>query len=138
MATLARALRASVPVVPLPQSRPTIQRRRFARASYLAPVRLLRPGQQTSEAQAQDISEGGMLLVGPHGLEAAQELHIRFALPRSGKLATVRAMTRWVRAARDGRDAIGLEFVEPPDHVRSDIVEYVGHFTGPDSEPGSS
>jgi hypothetical protein len=104
-------------------------RRRFQRASYLTPVRVIRSGGHSFDARCEDISEGGLLLIGPHLIEDAEAIEVRFALPITGDVATVAATSRWVRAAREGRGAIGVEFHGLPAEMRQVIGNYVQFFS---------
>jgi c-di-GMP-binding flagellar brake protein YcgR len=96
-------------------------------------VYIARRGQERTQWLSQDISEGGLLVVGPRGMGTGEKVHVRFALPRSGQDATVTAMVRWVRPARDEKAAVGLEFIGAPAAVREDISQYVSFFA-PDAE----
>lgn len=133
MARLARALREATPQATPPAPR-VEERRRFARAAYLAPVRILCQGERTCDGQCQDISEGGMLFVGEIGAAPGEEVRVRFALPFSGKIITARAIMRWQRSSTDVRGAVGLEFVLLPEEAAFDIRAYAKHFAVPEGE----
>jgi hypothetical protein len=70
-----------------------------------------------------------LLLIGPHLIEDAEAIEVRFALPITGDVATVAATSRWVRAAREGRGAIGVEFHGLPAEMRQVIGNYVQFFS---------
>jgi c-di-GMP-binding flagellar brake protein YcgR len=130
MLSLLRALRGARPDRPTPKSSaPPPKRRRKPRASYVTPVYLARRGQERTQWQCQDISEGGLLIVGPLSVTTGEKVHIRFALPRSGTDATLTAMVRWVRPAKDDKAAIGVEFIGPPAALLEDIREYVAFYS---------
>jgi c-di-GMP-binding flagellar brake protein YcgR len=126
--------RRSVELPPAPPSQPESEakpdNRRFDRASYLTPVRILRDGGENVDGQCEDLSEGGMLVIAADVLADGERVNIRFALPVSGKIVTTQAIARWLRGAREGRGAMGLEFVELTPEVRRGIVGYVRHFRG--------
>ncbi len=129
-ATALREAQHKVPTPPPPPP-PATSRRQHARAAYLTPVRVARATGQRVDASSEDLSEGGMLLVAPRVLDDGEEVEVRFSLPISGQLAIVRAVARWSRAARDGRGAIGLAFVELDDAIRAEIAQYLRYFGQP-------
>jgi hypothetical protein len=49
---------------------------------------------------------------------------VRFALPLSGRIVTVKATARWIRTARRS-GATGLEFIDVPKSARQEIADYV-------------
>jgi len=69
-----------------------------------------------------------MLVIGQESLEKEEHVQVRFALPSCGDMVSVGAIARWVRAARDGKGAIGLQFEELTDAARQDIDTYVEFF----------
>jgi hypothetical protein len=104
-------------------------RRIHRRASYLTPVHVLREGGHGFDARCEDISEGGMLLIGPQVIEDAESIEVRFALPITGEVVTTPATSRWVRAAREGRGAIGVQFLDLSPAARENIANYVQFFS---------
>jgi len=126
---LAEALRkANEQAPPSRRTVPPVKRRATPRASYLTPVRVLRPGGGTVDGSTEDISEGGILLLGPGVLDDAEEVQVRFALPLTGQVISVNAVARWRREARDGRGATGLQFVNLDAEHRKTIAQYVEFF----------
>jgi serine/threonine protein kinase len=124
-----------------PTSRPAIaaaagQRRRAIRAPYATPVRIVVPTEAgmpdgqvlTLEGRNEDISEGGMLVICRDGCPVNRRVYVRFALPTDGRIVTLPADTRWVRAARpgdtEGPRAIGLEFAR----ISPDVAEAISAF----------
>lgn len=103
---------------------PAPARRRYARAPYVTPVRMIFGG-TILEGHSQDISAGGLLvlLTEPRELQGA-EVSVTFALPGTGKMATLTATARWLRAAR-AQGALGLEFVDPPPALVETVDAYV-------------
>ncbi len=130
---LAQASRASPesapprPVSAPPLSAPT-KRRQHPRAAYLTPVRVLREDGSSIDSSSEDISVGGMLLLGPELDSDAERVEVRFALPISGRIVTLGATTRWRSRARDGAGATGLQFAELDEASRDEIAKYVDYF----------
>ena len=78
------------------------------------------------DGRTEDISEGGILVLSRDGCAADQRVAVRFALPMEGKIVSVEAHVRWVRASPAlGICAIGLEFVDLAPAVRTSIATYV-------------
>jgi eukaryotic-like serine/threonine-protein kinase len=106
----------------------TAQRRRSPRAPYNTPVRLML-AHGVLDGRCEDISEGGLLVLSEATCAPGQRVALRFALPMEGKVASVEADVRWIRAARgidaQGMRAIGLEFVDLPAAVRASVSRYV-------------
>jgi len=141
MRDLAEAIEAAVPTPtrtttllgppPLPKAETPAeqQRRRAKRAPYSTPVQLVLPGGQTLDGRTEDISEGGLLVLSHAPCKADQRVAVRLALPMEGKVVSVDAHARWVRAAAGphapGVCAIGLEFVDLPAAARASIARYV-------------
>jgi tRNA A-37 threonylcarbamoyl transferase component Bud32 len=104
------------------------QRRRRPRAPYSTPVRLMLAN-GVLDGRAEDISEGGVLVLSEATCSPGQRVALRFALPMEGKVVSVEADVRWVRAASGvdarGLRAIGLEFVAVPEPVRASVARYV-------------
>jgi serine/threonine protein kinase len=93
-------------------------RRRFARAPYVTPARILRANGGTLEGRSEDISVGGLLVLAPQAFGQEERVTVRFALPITGKLLEVPATARWVKNAARGAGAVGLEFAAlAPDHL---------------------
>jgi serine/threonine-protein kinase len=105
-----------------------VQRRQFPRAPYTTPVRLLLPD-GTIDGRAEDVSEGGMLVICRQPCERNVAVSARFALPIEGRVVSCEAQVRWQKAAHpdvpDGPRALGIEFVNPAASVRASIRRYV-------------
>jgi serine/threonine-protein kinase len=120
------------PPLPRQESPAEAQRRRARRAPYNTPVQLVLHGSQsrTIDGRTEDISEGGILVLSHAECAADQRVAVRFALPMEGKVVSVDAQVRWIRAApgphAPGICAMGLEFVDLQSAVRSSIAQYVG------------
>ncbi len=100
------------PPLPAPATR-----RRFARAPYVTPVRILRANGTTLDGRSEDISVGGLLVLAPQSFGQEERVKVRFALPITGKLLEIPAIARWVKMAR-GTGAVGLEFSAiAPEHL---------------------
>ncbi|MEJ7730021.1 MAG: serine/threonine-protein kinase [Polyangiaceae bacterium] len=122
---------APTPPRPRVQEDPGAQRRRYARAPYVTPVRIVSGDQSTLDGRSEDISEGGMLVITPRPCNDGEKVHVRFASPTGGHIVVVLCISRWVRMARDGKGAVGLEFVELAQHVRVSIAEHVRLMSAP-------
>lgn len=107
------------------------QRRKYVRVPYVSPVRLLLGEGNVLDGRAEDISEGGMLVIAPRPLLQGASVQVRFAVPGGGAVVSLPATVRWVRSARAGRVAMGLEFTEVPDAVRSAIALFVTLMSAP-------
>jgi serine/threonine protein kinase len=117
------------PVVPAMPALPVDQRRRFARAPYVTPVRILRSNERNIDGRSEDVSVGGLLVVIGTPCAADEIVKVRFALPATGKIVELTARTKWVRNTR-GTDAVGLEFTAVPPEVHSTIEAYVTEIGG--------
>jgi serine/threonine-protein kinase len=106
------------------QTRGSVRRRVHARAPYVTPLRLIVEGSDPCDGRTEDISEGGLLVLLESTLDLESKLRVRLALPITGKLVEVRAVSKWERDHR-GRRAIGLEFIELPDEAAQAIRRYV-------------
>jgi serine/threonine-protein kinase len=115
------------------------EQRRLLRAPYNTPVRLVvREGMV--DGRAENISEGGLLVLTLASCSPEQRISIRFALPLGGKVVSVEAVVRWVRLARgvdrQGMNAIGVAFHDLPSAVRQAIARYVALMSEAEPSPG--
>lgn len=117
------------PAMPAMPALPVDQRRRFARAPYVTPVRILRPNDRAIDGRSEDVSAGGLLVVIGTPCAADEIVKVRFALPATGKIVEITARTKWVRNTR-GTDAVGLEFTVVPPEVLETIEAYVTEMGG--------
>lgn len=108
--------------VPVPPPLPTT-RRRYPRAPYVTPVRIYHKA-TLIEGRSEDISVGGLLVLGPQAFEHTALVQVKFALPMTGKVVDVEATARWVKAA-GVRGAVGLEFSLLPPEAFEVIERYV-------------
>jgi serine/threonine protein kinase len=114
------AFGAPATAAPVPPRLPELPstRRRFARAPYVTPTRILRANGGTLEGRSEDISVGGLLVLAPQAFDQEERVTVRFALPITGKLLEAPAIARWVKNAARGTGAVGLEFAAlAPDHL---------------------
>lgn len=121
---VARAASPTKPQLPAAGAPEVDQRRRFGRAPYVTPVRVLRPNGKVVEGRSEDISAGGLLVVISAPCEANEIVKVRFALPGSGRIVEVSAVTKWVRNTR-GTEAVGFEFNQIAADSRAAIEHYV-------------
>lgn len=101
-----------------------ISRRRFARAPYITPARLVRASGEVLDGRIEEVSEGGLLFLGAKSCESGERVRLKFALPATGRIADVVAEGRWARAAR-GAHATGFEFMDPSEELRNAMKQYV-------------
>ncbi len=123
MDELAARLREATRVQPLPPSLPPPERA-APRAPYITPARIRRPDGRALDGRTEDISEGGLLILVTGEVAAEESVLVRFALPTSGRMVSVPAVTRWVRST-GGREALGVRFEDPGEKVLEDIRAYV-------------
>lgn len=98
-------------------------RRRFARAPFVSPVRILTQAGHF-DGRCEDVSEGGLLMIGEAPIQEGESVRVRFPLPASGAIATIEATARWARNSR-GQRAVGVQFLDAPDTALTDIRRYV-------------
>jgi serine/threonine protein kinase len=122
----AEPARTSMPGVPRPAPVPPPlppTRRRFPRAPYVTPVRIVHD-ELVLEGRSEDVSVGGLLVLAPQAFEQAQLVMVRFALPMTGRVIEIGATARWVKAA-GVRGAVGLQFSSLPADAHEVIDRYV-------------
>ena len=95
----------------------------------MTPVRVLRPNGKVVEGRSEDISVGGLLVVTAQPCEAEEVVKVRFALPGSGRIIELPAVTKWARNTR-GTEAVGFEFTQVPAETKSSIEQYVSAMGG--------
>jgi serine/threonine protein kinase len=101
-------------------------RRRYRRAPYVTPVRIVSAA-RVVDARSEDISEGGLLVLSPEPFAEGETVQLRLALPTTGEMTQVQALVRWVRP-RPGVArgcALGLEFTSAPQPMREAMSEYL-------------
>jgi serine/threonine protein kinase len=121
---------AALPMsTPPPVVAPEVQRRRYRRAPYVTPVRIVIPGEIPVRGRTEDVSEGGLLVLAEGHCPNHARVWVYFMSPITGSEVGAEAITRWVRDAR-GKAAVGLEFTTLAHPVRREIVQYVEHEVG--------
>lgn len=98
--------------------------RRFARAPYVAPVRIRDANGVFHDGNSADLSEVGLLVILDAPLIAGERVETRFCLPVSGRVVTASATVRWCRAQR-ARHASGLEIEGLAPEALEDIRRFV-------------
>ncbi|MBX3183534.1 MAG: protein kinase [Polyangiaceae bacterium] len=106
-------------------------RRRFVRAPYVTPVRIV-TAEGTVDGRTIDLSEGGALILGAADCSADQRVQVKLPLPISGRVLVVEAITRWVKL-HHGKRALGVEFLSLPEAASKEIVAYVGLMASSDA-----
>lgn len=107
----------------------TAEQRRYRRAPYVTPVRIVEGSGSVLDGHSEDVSEGGLLVLTPRACTTGDLVRVRFSLPASGKIVEVAALACWVRTAR-GSGAAGLQFQQLPDGARDEIARYVTLMAG--------
>jgi serine/threonine-protein kinase len=103
---------------------PVEARRRFKRAAYVTQISIKRAKDGPVAARSEDISLGGMLVIPKVLCAEAERVAVVFALPISGQIVEIGAISRWVKAARS-RQAMGVEFASLPAQAQAEIERYV-------------
>ncbi|MBI5533854.1 MAG: protein kinase [Deltaproteobacteria bacterium] len=112
------------PSAPLtPQAAPP-HRRRYPRAHYVTPARIVIPGATPVRGRTEDVSEGGLLVLAEKQCPNNARVWVYFMSPITGSEVGVEATTRWVRNARH-KAAVGLEFTTLTHRVRREIALFV-------------
>lgn len=107
-------------------------RRKHPRAPYVSLARITLASGERVDGRVEEISEGGLQFVGDFGVPEQQAVKIRFALPVTGRVAEVAAVSRWNRTVR-GCNATGFELTEIADPHRAEIRQYVSIMCPEDS-----
>jgi hypothetical protein len=90
---------------------------------------VLRPNGKVVEGRSEDISVGGLLVVISAPCEANELVKLRFALPGTGRIVELQAITKWVRNTR-GTEAVGFEFTQITGDAHGTIEHYVSSMGG--------
>jgi c-di-GMP-binding flagellar brake protein YcgR len=102
--------------------------RRWKREKVDIRVRLRRWEEAESAAsvmRSSELSEGGMSVYAPDGLEVGTFVMVAFSLPPEEKVLRLRAVVRNRRGFR-----CGLQFIDPPAAERSEIARYLESIAG--------
>ena len=110
------------------------RRRKFVRAPYVTPIRVVLSNNKVADGRSEDISEGGILLVADTGIAANERVKLRLPLPTSGRVVILDAMTKWFKTSRTQR-AVGMEFIDAPQDVCDEIRAYAALMTGAQQKP---
>jgi serine/threonine protein kinase len=109
---------------PPPLPNPAPKERRFMRAPFVTPVRLVDGHGHPLEGRSEDISVGGLLFITSRACAVGHHVEVSLAIPGTGQHATLMAVVRWVGPTRD-KTAIGLAFTSLPDDVMRHVQTYV-------------
>jgi serine/threonine protein kinase len=104
-----------------------VAKRKFSRAPYITPVQVTLGG-ETFDARTEDVSEGGILVLGRHAFPLGVTGTMRWALPTTGDLVVSHVVLRWAKDKPENPRApcaLGLEFVNADARVRAAIAKYV-------------
>jgi serine/threonine-protein kinase len=105
----------------------TPERRSGPRAPFNAPVRVT-VDHESVDLRAEDLSEEGIMCVGPKGFVVGESVQLRFALPTTGEVVSVAATVRWIRDrpySPRAPCAIAFQFTSPSPTFRSAISAYI-------------
>ncbi len=102
-------------------------RRRYVRAFYQTPLRVMSSTGEVVDGRSEDISAGGLLVIASGVLPQGDRVVVRFALPSTGEVVQCSALVRWARhraGTLRGRAAFGLEFTDASEAVVAGIERY--------------
>jgi len=118
------ALKEARSVEPVAPSVAPPPKRAHPRVSYVTAARVRRPNGDSLDGRTENISEGGILVLGAGKIELGDAVLVRLALPTSGKIASEPGTIRWIRAGGD-KSAFGVEFDDATPRTVADIRAYV-------------
>jgi serine/threonine protein kinase len=106
-----------------------VMKRKFPRAPYLTPVRVL-DSERTAvfDGRSQDISEGGMQLGLSSAIASGTKVVLKFALPMTARLVAAPGVVRWCKEARGGQYTIGVSFDGSVEDASVTVRRYVAWF----------
>lgn len=119
---------ATPPLAPV-QLPPGAEQRKNARASYITAVKMS-SDTEAQDCRSEDISAGGMLVLSKKAHAAGAKVQLRFAAPMSGNLVQTAAIVRWHKV-QNGRAALGLEWIDAPRELVSEVAEYLRYMRVP-------
>lgn len=117
-------LREAKSIEPPPPSIATPPKRAHPRVTYVTAARVRRPNGDSLDGRTENISEGGILVLGAGEVELGDAVLVRLALPSSGKIASEPGTVRWIRGGTD-KSAFGVEFDDPTERTLADIRAYI-------------
>ncbi len=100
-------------------------RRLFERVPYVTIATISLPNGDVVVGRSEDLSLGGMLVRASSAVAQGSIVRVRFTLPIANEDVDLEAMVRWVRGARGGEHALGLQFENLPLDVRRVITSYI-------------
>lgn len=108
-----------------PSQAPERLRRRRLRVPYVSAIRVRLPGDAVLDGRTENVSEGGLLVLGSGPVEEGQEVLARLALPGTGRIVSEPASVRWVRGGDGQAKAFGLAFEDPSERTLEEIRDFV-------------
>ncbi|HHH30711.1 MAG TPA: hypothetical protein ENK57_20540 [Polyangiaceae bacterium] len=134
MEALLTAIRAAQATGSIPPSLPPASRRECRRGAYVSAIRL-RVGAGTIDGRTENISEGGLLIVGAGSVKRGDSVIARLALPSSGRIVSEPCTVRWVRSADGVSKAFGISFDDPAARTLAEVRTYIDLLGVPEPDP---
>ncbi len=119
----------------VPSDVPDKLRRRTLRVAYVSALRVRLAADAVLDGRTENVSEGGLLILGAGPVGDGDRVIVRLALPMSGRIVSEPATVRWVRGAEGQAKAFGVSFDEPAPRTVEDIRRYV-ELAGGEAAPG--
>ena len=116
---LMRTLKASYPLM-------VRERRRSFRCPLQIPIYVSAGSRPEFMATSANISEGGIALTTPAGLQVGERVVLRFALPGLEDTAQISAEVCW----NDNAGRVGMEFAQGPGPVKEQLVAWLADRLG--------
>ena len=116
---LMRTLKASYPLM-------VRERRRSFRCPLQIPIYVSAGSRPEFMATSANISEGGIALTTPAGLQVGERVVLRFALPGLEDTAQISAEVCW----NDNAGRVGMEFAQVPGPVKEQLVAWLADRLG--------
>ncbi len=125
MESFVDAIREAVLSGLTPSNPPETLRRRSLRVAYVSAIRVRVANDTTLDGRTENVSEGGLLVLGVGDVQPGDALLLRLALPISGRIVSEPATVQWVRGSGGQAKAFGVSFDDPADRTLEDIRRYV-------------
>ena len=114
--SVSRSLRAAYGII-------MRERRRYFRCPVVIPVKVRNHEGQEAQYQTINISESGMAIQVPAGLNSGAEVGVRFTLPENQTRFAVQSRICWA----DGSGRTGLQFLNLPSPQKTELQAWLSH-----------